>query len=128
MGLCTRKGFAMRRAFTVLFAACWMTPAFAQTFPSSAGKLVVETVVRGLDHPWGLAFLPDGRMLVTERPGRLHIVSADGQVSFPLTGTPRVSGIGQGGLLDVALDPGFSENRLVYLTYGAPCEGGMLTA
>ena len=64
----------------------------------------VETVARGLEHPWGLEFLPDGRMIVTERPGRLRIVTKDGKLSEPLTGVPQVDARGQGGLLDVALD------------------------
>ncbi|MDR6870008.1 glucose/arabinose dehydrogenase [Bosea sp. BE125] len=95
-----------------------------QRFPSSAGELVVETVASGLEHPWGLAFLPDGRMLVTERPGRLRIVASDGALSRPLTGVPNVAGRGQGGLLDVALDPKFPENRLVYLSFSEPRVGG----
>jgi aldose sugar dehydrogenase len=82
------------------------------------GDVVVETVARGLERPWSLAFLPDGRMLVTERPGRLRVVSAQGQLSEPLS-TPglRVAVRGQGGLLDVALDPGFAQNRQVFLSY-----------
>src|SRR4051812_39896889 len=99
-----------------------------QRLKTGTGEIVVETVARGLDHPWGLAFLPDGRMLVTERPGRLRIVSADGQMSPPLGGVPRVYARDQDGLLDVALDPKFSENRLVYLTYSEPREGGAATA
>ena len=91
------------------------------------GEIVVETVACNLDHPWGLAFLPDGGMLVTERAGRLHIVSAGGQVSPPLRGTPPVH-TGEGGLLDVAADPNFSENRFIYLTYGEPRESGAATA
>ena len=90
----------------------------AQRVQTEKAEVVVETVARGLEHPWGLAFLPDGRMLVTERPGRLRIVSAEGEVSEPLD-TPglRVAARGQGGLLDVALDPGFAQNRQVYLSY-----------
>ncbi len=84
----------------------------------------VETVASGLEHPWALAFLPDGRMLVTERPGRLRIVERDGRVSEPLAGVPRVVARGQGGLLDVALDPRFADNRLVYLSYAEPGTGG----
>ncbi len=84
----------------------------------------VQTVAGGLEHPWGLAFLPDGRMLVTERPGRLRIVGGDGRVSEPLGGVPQVLARGQGGLLDVALDPRFADNRLVYLSYAEPGEGG----
>src|SRR3954471_15531604 len=99
-----------------------------QRLKSEKAEILVETVARGLDHPWGLAFLPDRRMLVTEKPGRLRIVSADGQLSPALSGVPRVYAQGQGGLLDVAPDPKFSENRLVYLTYAEPREGGAATA
>jgi glucose/arabinose dehydrogenase len=99
-----------------------------QRLKTEKAEIVVETAARGLDHPWGLAFLPDGRMLVTERPGRLRIVSTDGQVSPPLGGVPRVYAQEQGGLLDVALDPKFPENRLVYLTYAEPRDGGAATA
>jgi len=84
----------------------------------------VETVARGLEYPWALAFLPDGRMLVTERPGRLRIVERDGRISDPLAGVPQVLARGQGGLLDVALDPRFADNRLVYLSYAEPGAGG----
>src|SRR3954469_25010470 len=99
-----------------------------QRLKTEKAGIIVETAARGPDHPWGLAFLPDGRMLVTERAGRLRIVSADGQVSPPLGGVPRVYARDQGGLLDVALDPKFPENRLVYLTYAEPREGGAATA
>jgi glucose/arabinose dehydrogenase len=88
-----------------------------QRFKTDTAEVVAETVASGLNHPWGLTFLPDGRMLVTERPGRLRIVSADGQLSQPLAGLPRIAARGQGGLLDVALDPNFSENRLVYVSF-----------
>ncbi|ODT44219.1 MAG: hypothetical protein ABS59_21055 [Methylobacterium sp. SCN 67-24] len=95
-----------------------------QRYPSSAGELLVETVAGGLENPWGLVFLPDGRMLVTERPGRLRLVAADGKLSPPLSGVPNVTGRGQGGLLDVVLDPGFAQNRLVYLSFSEPRAGG----
>ena len=88
----------------------------------------VVTVARGLEHPWGLEFLPDGRMIVTERPGRLRIVTPDGRLSEPLTGVPRVFAEGQGGLLDVALSPTFDRDRLVYLSFSEPGEGGAGTA
>jgi aldose sugar dehydrogenase len=88
----------------------------------------VTDVARGLVHPWGLAFLPDGRMLVTERPGRLRVVEPDGRLSEPLAGVPEVAAGGQGGLLDVALSPGFSTDRLVYLSYSEPGAGGAGTA
>jgi glucose/arabinose dehydrogenase len=84
----------------------------------------VVTVTEGLANPWGLAFLPDGRMLVTEKPGRLRIVSADGKtLSEPVAGLPAVDARGQGGLLDVALDPAFQKNQLVYWSYAEPAEG-----
>ena len=92
------------------------------------GIIRVQTVAGGLEHPWGLAFLPGGRMLVTERPGRLRAVERDGRVSEPFAGVPPVQARGQGGLLDVALDPHFAENRLVYLSYAEPGEGGAGTA
>ncbi|MDF3053738.1 MAG: hypothetical protein K0S19_1843 [Geminicoccaceae bacterium] len=92
------------------------------------GKVSAETVAKGLENPWALAFLPDSRILVTERPGRLRLVEKDGRLSKPLAGVPEVAAKGQGGLLDVALDPGFEENRLVYLSYAEPGEGGAGTA
>ena len=73
-------------------------------YPSSAGKLAVQTVATGLVHPWSLAFLPDGRMLVTERPGRMRLVTQNGQISPPLANVPKVFAVSQGGLLDVILD------------------------
>ena len=100
----------------------------AQSFKSSAGNLRVETVVGGLVHPWSLAFLPDGRMLVTERPGRMRIVTRDGTLSPPLTGVPRVFASGQGGLLDVILDRNFADNRTIYFSYAEPFDGGGRTA
>jgi glucose/arabinose dehydrogenase len=91
------------------------------------GPIKVERVAKGLNRPWGLAFLPDGRMLVTEKSGTLRIVTKDG-ASEPLKGVPKVVAKGQGGLLDVALDPAFAENGLVYLSYSEPGEGGAGTA
>jgi glucose/arabinose dehydrogenase len=89
-----------------------------------AGVVRAETVARGLEHPWALAFLPDGRLLVTERPGRLRVVTPAGAVSAPVAGVPAVNASGQGGLLDVALDPAFAQNRLVYLSFAEAGEGG----
>jgi glucose/arabinose dehydrogenase len=89
----------------------------AQTFKSSAGDLKVETVAGGLSHPWALAFLPDGRMLVTERPGRMRIVTPDGKLSPPLKNVPPVVAGGQAGLLDVALDRQFAGNRTIYFCF-----------
>lgn len=88
----------------------------------------VQTVARGLEHPWGLAPLPGGRMLVTERPGRLRIAERDGRLSEPLAGVPQVFAQGQGGLLGVALSPSFAQDRFVYLSFAEPGEGGAGTA
>ncbi len=82
----------------------------------------VVTIVEGLQNPWGLAFLPDGRMLVTEKAGRLRIVTADGKMSEPLTGLPKMDARGQGGLLDVAIDPAFAKNNLIYWSFSEPQE------
>ncbi len=109
-------------------------PAFAQEAPRSPtpkdsrlpGRQV--DVARGLEHPWGLVFLPDGRMLVTERPGRLRLVSRSGELSPPLTGVPKVRTGGQGGLLGVTLSPTFAQDRLVYLSFSEEGDGGAGTA
>ena len=97
----------------------------AQVVTTEKARVRVETVVRGLEHPWGLAFLPDGRMLVTEKPGRLRIVSPEGQLGEPLAGVPTVDAVGQGGLLDVAVDPGFARNQRIYLSYSEPRGEGL---
>ena len=87
-------------------------------------KIRVSVVTRGLSHPWSIAFLPDGRMLVTERPGRLRVIRNDVLDPTPVAGVPRVRTDGNGGLMDVALHPQFADNRLVYLTYTKPVENG----
>lgn len=116
-------------ACAALLAALAPAPALAQ--PQAAAPAVAApsiatrehavrlvTVVEGLEHPWGLAFLPDGRMLVTERPGRLRVIGADGRLDpVAVAGLPRVDPQGQGGLLDVAAHPRFAENRWVYWVY-----------
>jgi len=88
-----------------------------QRLRTDKGEVIVETLARNLQNPWSLAFLPDNRMLVTERPGRLRIVDAQGNLSEPIKGLPSIAARGQGGLLDVALDPSFAQNRLVYLSF-----------
>lgn len=95
-----------------------------QVAPSGATRVTVTSVARGLEHPWSLAFLPDGRMLVTERPGRLRYVTREGAVSDPIAGVPKVHAQGQGGLLDVVLDPAFAENSIIYLSYAEPAPDG----
>jgi len=100
-----------RRQLTTALAALVLAPL------AQAAEPKVAVVAHGLVNPWALAFLPDGRWLVTERPGRMRIVGADGKLGPPLPGLPPVAAVGQGGLLDVVLDPKFSSNRLVYWTY-----------
>jgi glucose/arabinose dehydrogenase len=96
----------------------------APVFDSALHRFRVVTVTRGLEHPWSLAFLPDGAMLVTERPGRLRLVRDGVLDPAPVAGPPGVYASGQGGLLDVALHPDFAENRWVYLSYAGKGPGG----
>jgi glucose/arabinose dehydrogenase len=98
--------------------------ALAQAAPAGAAPVRAVTVAQGLENPWGLAFLPDGRYLVTERPGRLRVVEADGRLNPPVSGVPAVAASGQGGLLDVVLDSGFATNRTVYFCFAEPAPGG----
>ena len=113
---------------SIVLLAAPVAQAADPTFNTSAGKVTVETVARGLVNPWALAFLPDGAMLVTERPGRMRIVARDGKMSPPLANVPKVYASGQGGLLDVILDRGFAQNRTIYFSYAEPVEGGGRTA
>ncbi|MBC7917870.1 MAG: PQQ-dependent sugar dehydrogenase [Rhodoferax sp.] len=94
----------------------------------SAQTVRPVTVASGLQHPWAVAFLPDGKFLVTERAGRLRVVSADGVISAPLRGMPDVDAKGQGGLLDLVLDSDFARNRTAYFCYAEPGKGGNGTA
>jgi glucose/arabinose dehydrogenase len=102
--------------------------ATALTLAASAQTARLQPVATGLDHPWSVAFLPDGRFLVTERPGRMRVVEADGRIAAPLAGVPDVAAGGQGGLLDVALDSGFVRNRQLYFCFSEPGAGGNSTA
>jgi glucose/arabinose dehydrogenase len=88
--------------------------------PAKPSKIKVETFAKGLEHPWGMQFLPDGRLLVTERPGRMRLVSKDGKLSEPIAGVPEVAAVGQGGLLDVLLAPDFGKTGTIYFSYGEP--------
>jgi len=115
---------ALRAAAAALVVLC-AGAAFA------ADALRPVTVAQGLANPWSLAFLPDGRMLVTERPGSLRIVEKDGTLGTPIVGLPAIYVSGQCGLLDVALDPGFAANGLIYFSYAEPGvthDGGNSTA
>jgi aldose sugar dehydrogenase len=101
-------------------------PAFAGQTDAPEQKLGVAfdvvTVVEGLQNAWSVAFLPGGKMLITERPGRLRVLGTDGKLSAPVTGLPPVLARGQGGLLDVVLDPAFAKNNLIYWSFSEPRE------
>lgn len=105
----------------------WPLPLLAQTTtsPSEQGVLSVTVLLKDLQHPWGMAFLPAQQgLLITERPGRLRLMDAQGALSAPLSGVPQVYARGQGGLLDVALSPDFAQDRWVYLAYAEAGEDG----
>jgi len=102
-------------------------PARAQVEKTQEHAVRVIRMAEGLEHPWGLAFLPDGRMLVTERAGRLRVVRDGKLAPAAISGLPAIAVTGQGGLLDVAVHPRYADNRLVYLSYAARGEGGVGT-
>ncbi|MGA7067607.1 MAG: PQQ-dependent sugar dehydrogenase [Pseudolabrys sp.] len=108
-------------AFLIVSHAAGATDA---VFPSSAGDLKVQTVASGLVYPWSLAFLPDGRMLVAERPGRLRIIAADGRLSPPLGNVPKVYAVSQAGLMDILLARDFAQSRTIFVCYAEAAEGG----
>ncbi len=116
------RRFALAQAAILLLTA---TIAHSQSlFDSEDYKLRVTTVVQGLYHPWGMAFLPDGRILLTERRGTMRIVDNGKLLAAPVEGLPKVTEHGQGGLLDVALHPKYAENGWIYWSYNA-AEGGL---
>lgn len=121
-----------RWILTVLAALALAAPAAAQPVPqvvrTQAGNLRVETFVGGLSGPWGAAFLPDGRLLVTEKSGTLRAIPGAGRLGPPIRGVPEVADRGQGGLLGLALDPDFPVNRLVYLAFAEARDGGVATS
>src|SRR3954470_9533645 len=100
---------------------------FAQTYKSDEHSFRVVQVVKGLEQPWSLAFLPDGRVLVTEKAGRLRVIANGRLEPQPIAGLPGVTVHGQGGLHDVVLHPDFAKNALVYLAYAARGEDGVGT-
>ncbi|PTM62092.1 PQQ-dependent sugar dehydrogenase [Phreatobacter oligotrophus] len=117
-------GYQLHRRGVITGAlALGAAPLVSQTSLAQTIDLATSTFARGLQHPWGLAFLPDGRFLVTERPGRLRLISRDGVVGPPLSGTPAVDATGQGGLLGIALSPSFARDRLVFLSFAEPRGG-----
>lgn len=124
----TRKALTLFTFGLGLMLATPLQAAVDEVFTAEDGPIRVTTFVEGLSHPWAMAFLPDGGLLVTERAGSLRHVTSDGQLSAPLRGVPPVVAQRQGGLLDVALDPDFAQNRLVYLSYAEAGMGGSGTA
>ena len=122
----------LRPAIALALSFLWLLAyqgagAQAQRHVSREHRFQVVTVASGLEHPWAVAFLPGGDMLVTERPGRLLRMGADG-IAHPIGGLPPVAAVGQGGLMDLALDPGFADNRQIYFSYTEQVEGGWRTA
>jgi glucose/arabinose dehydrogenase len=121
------RGLAAMTTAVALGAAPATAQTVVHTVKSSAGPITVEAVAGGLVHPWGMDWLPDGRIIVTERPGRVRLVEA-GRLSAPLAGAPAVWARGQGGMLDVRVDPAFEDNRRVWLAFSEAGEGGASTA
>ncbi|MGV3728839.1 PQQ-dependent sugar dehydrogenase [Hydrogenophaga sp.] len=101
---------------------------FAAAAHAQTSNVSTELVAKGLQNPWGLAFMGEGRMLVTERPGRMRVIGTDGRVGEPIKGVPAVDAVGQGGLLDVVTDRDFARNRTVHFCYAEPGMGGNSTA
>ncbi len=138
MMLCETTGAGPRRrraltgattvALLAAFAGCGSAPVDAQAVSSEEHRFRVVTVVSGLNHPWGIAFLPNGDMLVTERPGRLRLIRDGALVQQPISGIPEVRETRQGGLLDLTLHPDFAQNQLVYFAYSKPGPQGSATA
>jgi glucose/arabinose dehydrogenase len=104
-----------------------VTPSLVPVVESSKGSFKVEVVIEGLDSPWAIVPVPDGRIFITERPGRLRVVQKDRLLPSPVPGVPRVSYQGQGGLLDMTLHPDYTVNRLVYLAYTIDSDAGLMT-
>ncbi len=122
------KNFLLRITF-LLFTLAWAAVAVAQVIQSEKHAFRVVTLTRGLQNPWSIAFLPDGRMLVTERAGRLRIVGRDFKLDpKPVEGLPEVIATGQGGLFDVVLHPQYADNGWIYFAWNAPGPGGWGTA
>jgi glucose/arabinose dehydrogenase len=118
----------MRTVLALLLLLSTSPIAHAETFNTEKGRVSVESIAQGLSHPWAIDFLPDGTMIVTERDGKMRLVSKAGGLGEPFSGLPDVDVGGQGGLLDVALHPNFARNRLIYWSYSEAGQGGNSTA
>ncbi|NRP86228.1 Soluble aldose sugar dehydrogenase YliI [Ensifer adhaerens] len=122
-----KTGFSIALVASALLSASMAFAEPARTFQTQKVPVKIETIVTGLEHPWAVAVLPDGTYLVTERPGRMRTIR-DGKVGAPISGVPEVYARGQGGLLDVELDPKFTSNRTLYFTASVAAGGGSGTA
>src|SRR5438034_6823747 len=119
-----------RRQFTLTSVGVAAAPAIVRAqgvVQSSKHAMRLVTLSQGLEQPWGIAFLPDGRLLITERPGRLRVFANGKLERTPLAGVPKVYTSGQAGLLDICLHPGFAQNRVLYLSYVTEGQGGAVT-
>ncbi len=123
----TRLTFCIAMALALDACAQPAQPAkaipIAQTQATESGEMRIETIASGLAHPWAVALLPEGGYLVTERPGRLRRIASDGTLSAPIAGVPTVFAQGQGGLLDVVLDPQYASNKRIWLSFAEPGDG-----
>ena len=120
--MCVGSSFALNACAQTTAPAAHASPKGAAQAPSVTSN--VEVVASGLEHPWSVALLPDGAFLVTERPGRLRRIAPNGTLSAPISGLPAVFADGQGGLLDVVLDPGFASNQRIWLSFAEPGDNG----
>lgn len=111
-------------ASALLLGVSEFSKAQTRSLNTEKGPVLLSVVARGLAQPWGVDVLPDGAIIITEKPGRLRIVDQEGNLSAPLGGVPPVAAGGQGGLLDVTVDPAFARNRLLWLTYSEPASDG----
>ena len=118
------ESLPMRFSVRAGLLALGLTGLLYAAVPAQAQSVRAEVLATGLQNPWGLAFLPDGRFLVTERPGRMRVLQADGRAGAPLAGLPPIATGGQGGLLDVVTDSAFASNRTLYFCFSEPGEGG----
>lgn len=119
-------GLLRKSLASTAFTACVIFSLIPAT--AAAQDLRALSVAQGLEHPWAVAFLPEGRFLVTERPGRIRVIESDGKLGPPLAGVPEVAAGGQGGLLDLVLDSGFASNRSFYFCFSEPGLIGNSTA
>lgn len=123
---CIPRYFVTAAGLTLFMLASLVSDAWASesaVFDSELERFRVNTLVRGLDHPWGLAFLPGGDMLITERPGRLLRIDGKSFQRRSVKGLPAIAAVGQGGLLDVTLHPGFDSNQLIYFSFTGDDDG-----